>query len=284
MPKQTKKQAFIVNTSSSSSSSSSAPINTCTNTNKTTASNLSQDQLKSKHLYNLIHTIPQSNPISKIYSLQFDKLNSIKSLNVPSQIDNKICNKCGILLIPGLNMTIRIKFRKMKQTQRDNEVENNMSNNKLKQKCLSCGNINYFELSKNTSSNKSQIDNSGVLNQTLPDHSSIPQINVSEKSNVKENVPQNEGEKKEEELIPDQVQQTTEASTQPNRNSIPEPIQETSSSSSPATITAKNKAAKDRSKKRKAETNLLQSLKQRKLDQDSKSKKINSLNLMDFLK
>ena len=268
---------------------------------------LDANQLRSRHLYNLIHATSTS-PLNKLYSLQFDKVNNINGIttgttttttnnNTPktpqssnsSLLSHKICNACGVLLIPGLNVSIRIKYgngknkknkkgKKSKGTISDEgkaegvsdrrQVTSNRYTRKLRFKCLGCGDKTYESL----------LDGS-EKQQQLQKHSNTAAEPSSSTDTVKDPPLAQEPNSK---LESTSVSTSTATSTPTDAALLPQPTSEQSPQAN-----NKNKSAKQRAKKRKAELNLLTSLKQRKTTQSSSpasSSKLDSLNLSDFLK
>lgn len=242
---------------------------------------LDANQLRSRHLYNLIHSTSISTPLNKLYSLQFDKLNSTYGITTKAAtpasslvLNHKICHACGVLLVPGVNVSIRIKYRNNKSKKRENKSKSandsdSLSSRRLRFRCLSCGDKTYeplldgSEKQRNTitvkSSNKDKVTSKTV---ETPEPSSsnaveLPQSNQSVNSKLDlEETPESEANT----IATNTGTATTAELNQPN---------------------SKNKLAKQRAKKRKAELNLLSNLKHRKTDQSSK---LDSLNLSDFLK
>jgi ribonuclease MRP protein subunit SNM1 len=77
---------------------------------------LRPNQITSLHLYELVHSAPL-NPLTHKYTKTLTSYNDEKSINLPPSLDYKICNNCGNLLIPGLNMSIKIVFPKVKKNE-----------------------------------------------------------------------------------------------------------------------------------------------------------------------
>lgn len=64
---------------------------------------------KAVHLYNLAHFAPLS-PILAAHSVASDNYNHDHALS--AHAENAHCTHCGIMLIPGLTASIRIKYTK----------------------------------------------------------------------------------------------------------------------------------------------------------------------------
>ncbi|KAI5967932.1 hypothetical protein CANMA_002700 [Candida margitis] len=255
---------------------------------------LDANQLRSRHLYNLIHSTstPSTSPLNKLYSLQFDKVNNINGITPPPLVDHKICHECGLLLIPGLNVSIRIKYtnnnKRNKNKIRINEGADGSggdasdvafkgkghagNSRRLRYKCLSCGYKTYEPLldgSEKQRRNTTTATINGTNNATTNDAVEAPEPSSGEVTIMHSN--QSLKSKLDPESTPEtEIKPTISTAT----TTIETEKTETNQSNS------KNKSAKQRAKKRKAELNLLSNLKQRKTDQSSK---LDSLNLMDFL-
>lgn len=311
-------------------SSFTVSTNTIPNKFKTRANattNLDANQLRSRHLYNLIHatsTSSSSSPLTKLYSLQFDKVNNLNGYTtattnitnpahatptIPQQqvpassslISHKICRACGVLLIPGLNVSIRITYpnnksskKRMKDKKKEkNSIEQSRANTdtetksasscassrrRLRFKCLSCGSKTYESLldgSKNQKSLANKITTPAGSSKgsahAIPEPSSSSTVVNSQQSN--------QSLEHESTTSESEANTTATATTTKSKTSTAETSTEKESESQQPNH--KNKSAKQRAKKRKAELNLLSNLKQRKTDQSSK---LDSLNLSDFLK
>lgn len=92
---------------------------------------LTNNQITSLHLLNLSHTVPL-NPLNRIYKDTFDNFTREKCISLPiNYIEETFCGKCGQVFIPGITMSIRIKYPKKKGS-------TNQRNRILRHSCLGC--------------------------------------------------------------------------------------------------------------------------------------------------
>lgn len=81
--------------------------------NKNKEDELNSSQISTLHLYDLAHSTRVS-ALTKLYTELFTCNIDSKQLNLPVTLDYKICTKCGILLIPGINMKLRVRYHRSK--------------------------------------------------------------------------------------------------------------------------------------------------------------------------
>ncbi|CAK9441807.1 uncharacterized protein LODBEIA_P56750 [Lodderomyces beijingensis] len=219
---------------------------------------LTPDQAKSLHLYNLAHTFP-STPLHKQYALQFDRTTLQSQIQLPQPLQHKICKLCGVLQIPGITQSFRIKYGGKGSGVR-----------RLRYRCLSCGGAVYSDplIAKREPPppppppQEEKEDEVVVVEVAAPvDDSATKDAQVeASAADGGSGGSDGKGEAK--------VNATSDA---PEADSVDTPE-----------VSLKNKSAKTRARKRKANSELSNLLK-RKKNQDQRQSKSNSLNLMDFM-
>lgn len=70
---------------------------------------MQDDHLRVIHSYNLAHTKPL-HPFNKVYSASFSQFSNQSNINLPDFVDHEYCNKCGVISIPGITTSTRIKY------------------------------------------------------------------------------------------------------------------------------------------------------------------------------
>lgn len=101
-----------------------------------------------RHLYDLAHAVPETPSLGSMYAGKLFKTFKRENLTLPNQITNgfKFCSHCETVLIPGLNMTMRIVYTKTKKNKEEKQWR--ARERKLKYKCLSCNHATFFDLLK----------------------------------------------------------------------------------------------------------------------------------------
>lgn len=100
---------------------------------------LKPTEVTTLHLYDLAHSIPPS-PLTQLYTSFFSNNIAEKSLNLPTSLDYKICTNCGMLLLPGLTMKLRVKYPKK------NKSRHLKASTKIKKIINKIGNKSLIEL------------------------------------------------------------------------------------------------------------------------------------------
>lgn len=103
-----------------------------------------------KHLYDLTHSVPEVPELGSIYTSKLHKVFNKKNLTLPNQITNgsKFCLGCETLLIPGINLSMRIVFSKSKKSNKNKGKVWKARERKLRFTCLSCNTKSHFDLLK----------------------------------------------------------------------------------------------------------------------------------------
>lgn len=82
----------------------------------TQTSDLESYQSESIHLFGVVHAATASE-LSQQYLRIWAEHNSTNNVIYPLSLNLKTCDQCGVLLVPGLNVTIRIRFKKKRTLQ-----------------------------------------------------------------------------------------------------------------------------------------------------------------------
>lgn len=233
---------------------------------------LNQNQLTALHLYDVAHCLPL-NPLNKQYSLNFLDFLVEKSINLPPNptVTHKFCRNCGVILIPGLTLSLRIVFRKKTKLKKSKEsvIRANSSEDfklkpirKLRYRCLQCRNLEYDDsLIQRNEKRLSRLEAKESSNEIM-----IGNSNSVSNSNTPEPF-------------------RAEWSPLTNTNEVSKDIKVKSNNNNSKrnsdNITKSNSKSKERSKKRKQ--NSLSSMLQQKKQQKEQESKTNSLNLMEFM-
>ncbi|GMF03523.1 unnamed protein product [[Candida] boidinii] len=228
-----------------------------------------------------IHTIPIPSYLLNVRKDDNSVNNSIPTNGNGNNSEDKLwCDQCKILLIPGLNLQVRVKYLKdkkqvktQKKTQK-NQGQDNKKNKKHKKsndkfrkrvlsyKCLDCNKEMIFD----------------ELVQPKPETIEIKETKKS-------------GETFKLNTLPNlQFKSSNSQSPEPNTNTITKPISAKSSASTPnksdsdtrKNDNSKNASSKSRSKKRKQMNSLTNMLKEKKKKQEESDN--NGLDLMGFMK
>jgi len=107
-----------------------------------------------RHIYDLPHSVPTIPELSSIYTSKLYKTFHRKNLTLPNQISNglKFCSNCETILIPGINMTMRIIYSKSKKSKKHKKGSGvgvwKPRDRKLRYTCTSCNHHTFFELLK----------------------------------------------------------------------------------------------------------------------------------------
>lgn len=72
---------------------------------------LSGPQTELVHLYELLHTVPIPE-LTQGYSLQLEEYTHTNDVALPSLLAHQVCPECGVLFIPGISATIRIRYKR----------------------------------------------------------------------------------------------------------------------------------------------------------------------------
>lgn len=72
---------------------------------------LEPHQKESLHYYGVAHASPVPE-FGQEYSRVLEEHNLTEHVVYPPALDNKFCRQCGVMVIPGLNATIRLRYKK----------------------------------------------------------------------------------------------------------------------------------------------------------------------------
>lgn len=212
-------------------------------------------QVTAIHLLNTSHSSPL-NPLNKLYLTKFSNHCDEKSINLPENyINQRVCSNCGVIYIPGITCSIRIRYKKTNKSRNSKKSNHNgkLRERSLQYICLQC--------------NHSEIICNDLLKPTFNKTESPPPFEAK--------------------WPPSQAQVQAQSQTKSlhksaaaSRANSQEPGQK--SSSAPPALATEVTGAKKRSKKRKETHNLLNMMSKRKEEKEAPKKM--SLNLMDFMK
>ncbi|CAI5760014.1 unnamed protein product [Candida verbasci] len=241
---------------------------THTNTFVSVHNKLHTEQLKTIHLYDITHEaqnslIPQlSNYYSNLYYATAEK----NQINIPQSIEQKFCEKCLSLFIPGYNVIIRIKYNKN-------------GGRRLRFRCLSCRHLQYDDRIQQGNKRRKRDNDDSKSDVEIRIHRHDREGTV-ETENTEQSV--NEDENDDEKMFRSEngkVKETEREKKRAEKLKVKEPMKEKEKVEE---VNEKNLKSKERMKKRKQSSSLLTML-QNKRDEESKNSKLNSLSLMDIL-
>ncbi|RLV95220.1 hypothetical protein JA1_001177 [Spathaspora sp. JA1] len=153
---------------------------------------LNSNQITSLHLYDLAHSNPVSHELSQSYSLLFERHSLTKQINLPPLLIHKFCTGCGNLLIPGLTVSIRMKYPKKDKTNKTGEsvsLQHEPGTRRLRYRCALCRYTTYDDslIQEKSKKKKEQEETEKVefKAEWTPDHTNQVKQTGSSSKNVK---------------------------------------------------------------------------------------------------
>lgn len=142
-----------------------------------------------RHLYDLTHAVPEVPELGSIYTSKLHKTFNKKNLTLPNQITNgaKFCSGCETLLIPGINLSMRIVYSKCKKSDKNKTKAKvwKPRERKLRFTCLSCNNKSHFDLLE-PESDPTSMDTTPTIEEKKPFVATWKPTEEKKKSSAKE--------------------------------------------------------------------------------------------------